>query len=453
MKPRNKHERRIVELSSALRPLTDEQKQWAQDKAFSGYVVRSRRSLYCLECGAKWKEENSLHLNILKVCTCPECDKELKFREGPNETHYMDAEYMAFISVKNDFQVIRIAKCHKHMKKKLAARYCISEVLQQWIDPNGNLTVMAKSINGQSFYRDSWIDSSELSIKNTIGSNNTYDYRGSAYNVSPYLVHPKRKILPIIKRNGFKGHFYGISPRRLFLNLIHSAYSETLLKAGQIELLKIHCYDGGRNTTKYWNSIKICIRNGYIVKNPSDWFDTLSLLDRFGKDLLNPKYVCPPILRKSHDYWVEKKRLQDKRKKDEDRRARIQSAQKRYYKTHGKYIGLEFTSEDITVKFLKHVQQFADTGDKLKHCIFTNEYYEKKESVCFAAYHNQILVETVEFSPESMKVIQSRGQNNLPSPHHDKIMALVNENALNIRNYGKSKRRPESFQGQQRDSA
>lgn len=449
MKPRNKHERRIVELSSTLRPLTDEHKQWAIEKSFVGSVARSRNTLFCLECGSSWKEENSLHTNIAG-CTCPECVTELKIRPETSGPLYTDMEYMAFLNVKDGFQVVRIAKCYKYMKKSQKPRYFVDEVLQQWINESGNLTIMAKNLMGQSAYIDTWIHTSDLSIKN---QNTAWYGENSAYSVNPYLVHSKRQVIPILKRNGFKGKFHGLSPRRLFLNLINSTYAETLIKAKQFRLLQAHCIDGGRRTTKYWNTIKICIRNGYVVKSPDDWFDMLSLLAHFEKDLLNPKYVCPADLHKAHNYWVFKKQTQDKKKKDAERRATVQKAQKKYQKSHGRFIGLEFSSGDITVKFLSHVQQFIDAGDLLHHCIFTNEYYKKEKSVCFGAYHKDTLVETVEFDLVEKRINQSRGKNNNPTEFNGQIVDLVMSNVVKILNHGNPKRNPKSLQGQQRCSA
>jgi hypothetical protein len=62
---------------------------------------------------------------------------------------------------------------------------------------------------------------------------------------------------------------------------------------------------------RYWNSIKICIRNNYQIKDATIWFDTVRLLDHFDKDLLSTKYVCPDDLHKAHNKLVAKKRTQD----------------------------------------------------------------------------------------------------------------------------------------------
>lgn len=423
MKARNKYERRIVELSSALNPLTEEQKNWAIEKSFFGSVARSRKTLFCLECGSSWREENSLHTNIAG-CICPNCNKDLKIRMEPTSTVYSDKEYMAFLDVIDGFQVIRIVKCIKFMRKRFSSEISVDEVLQQWIDENGKTTIMAKNLLGQTAYVDTWINSSELSIKN---SSSQY----LAYSVKPYLVHPKIKVIPIIKRNGFKGNFHHIAPRKLFSNLINNPIAETLIKAKEYNLLKYYCAEP-RYINRFWNSIKICIRNVYKIKNPGDWFDMLILLEFFGKDLSNPKYICPSNLHKAHQYWVEKKRIWQKKKTDRERFEKIQDAQIEYKQTHGKYFGLQFQEKDITIKFLKTIQEFAEAGDILKHCIFENEYYENKHSLCFVAYYKNKLVETIEFNINTIRIEQSRGLNNKRSNYNAQIVQLIESNTDKI---------------------
>jgi hypothetical protein len=426
MKPRNKYERRIVELSSALKPLSNNQINWAKENSFDYSVARSRNSLYCLECSANWKEENRLHTDLVG-CICPNCNKDLKIRKEPTSIVYSDKEYMAFIDVIDGFQVIRIVECIKFMRKKYSSEISVDEVLQQWIDQNGKVAIMAKNLLGQSAYADTWISSSELSIKDS----NTYYGEKMAYSVNPYLVHPKIKVIPIIKRNGFKGNFHHIAPRKLFSNLINNPVAETLIKAKEYNLLKYYCAEP-RYTNHFWNSIKICIRNGYKIKNPGDWFDLLILLEFFGKDLSNPKYICPINLHKAHQYWVEKKRLWQKRKTDRERLEKIQEAQLKYEQSHSKYFGLQFSEKDITIKFLKNVQDFAVAGDILKHCIFENEYYEKKNSLCFASYYKNQLVETIEFNIEEIRVEQSRGLNNKASNYNNQIIQIIESNKSKI---------------------
>jgi hypothetical protein len=84
-----------------------------------------------------------------------------------------------------------------------------------------------------------------------------------------------------------------LTPFDLFRTLLSDSRAETLLKAGQTSLLEFFAGNGFNRIDNYWASIRICIRNAYIVEDVSLWRDYIDLLRFFGKDLHNAQYVCP----------------------------------------------------------------------------------------------------------------------------------------------------------------
>lgn len=78
---------------------------------------------------------------------------------------------------------------------------------------------------------------------------------------------------------------------------------ETLLKVGQIEMFR-HFIRSNADINEYWAALKICIRNGYEITNPSEWCDYIRLLKHFGMDIQNSKYVCPKDIVSNHDKLV-----------------------------------------------------------------------------------------------------------------------------------------------------
>ena len=97
-----------------------------------------------------------------------------------------------------------------------------------------------------------------------------------------------------------------------FFRLISTdSTAETLLKAGQYELLRMFCAGKGYEIKRTWPTIKICMRNNYVVKDASMWFDYLDLLGDEGKDLRNAHYVCPDNLNSAHDFYIERKRRKE----------------------------------------------------------------------------------------------------------------------------------------------
>ena len=199
------------------------------------------------------------------------------------------------------------------------------------------------------------------------------------------------------------------------------------MKTDQVELLKyFDKYPVYIND--YWQSIKICIRDNFKIADPSIWFDYLSLLKYFGKDLSNPKYVCPVDVKLAHDRLVIKKREQDRKLKLIELREKIEEEQEEYEKQKGRFFNLLITDGEIIVKPLVSVEEYMIEGDLLNHCIFTNEYYKKDKSLILSARINNAPVETIELSLDNFSVVQSRGINNQITEYHDRILNLVNEN-------------------------
>ena len=67
-----------------------------------------------------------------------------------------------------------------------------------------------------------------------------------------------------------------------------------------------------------------------------------------------------------------------------------------------------------------------DEGAELHHCLFSNEYYLKENSLILSATIEGKRIETIEVSLDTLQVIQSRGVCNQNSPYHEQIVNLVN---------------------------
>jgi hypothetical protein len=87
----------------------------------------------------------------------------------------------------------------------------------------------------------------------------------------------------------------------------------------------------------------------------------------------------------------------------------------------------------VTIKVLENVQDFMQEGDILQHCIFTNEYFKRKNSLLFSAHIDNTPVETIEVSLSKMEITQCRGMKNKFSKHHKIILSLMKKNLFQIR--------------------
>ncbi len=185
------------------------------------------------------------------------------------------------------------------------------------------------------------------------------------------------------------------------------------------------------NLHEYWNSIKICNRNGYHIADASMWCDLLRLLRHFGKDTHCPKYVCPTDLKKAHDRLVRKREEQIERERAEQRREQLVKDEMNYLKSKGKFFGLVFTDSQILVKVIESVAEMQLEGKLMHHCV--GDYHNRENSLIFSATIDGEHIETVEVSLTTFKVVQSRGLCNRYSKYHDRIINLVESNSEIIR--------------------
>ena len=184
---------------------------------------------------------------------------------------------------------------------------------------------------------------------------------------------------------------------------------------------------------RYWASVKICIRNGYTISDGSMWCDTIDLLRHFGKDTNSPKYVCPTDLKAEHDKLMEKRNRQREREQLKERRQEAKKHEKEYRKLKSKFFGIAFTDGTLNIRVLESVAEFAEEGTIMHHCVWSNSYYLKKNSLILSATIDGVRIETVEVSLKTFQVVQSRGVCNSNTEYHDRIIHLVDSNMNLIR--------------------
>lgn len=420
MKAKTKIQIEIADLMVKLPEISEKQMQFSQEKCMSNWMVHSRKTFYCLDCGHSWKGEQYLGTSIVGE-DCPVCGKLLKLAKSYNG-NFSERSYFSILTTIKNFQVIRIFMVEKNCKKLHRATFSHQEVIQHWIREDGKSEFLSKNVQGMSMYYDQWAHGSEISFHN---------YRGGYSSTSRFQIEgdifPSKRILPSLKRNGFKGSFYGIRPQELFPYLLGNNKAETLLKAGQISLFK-HGVSHADSIQKYWTSIRIAMRKGYIVKDASMWIDTLELLEYFGKDLHNAHYVCPENIKVLHNDLMNKKKAILDREAYEKKKAKAEKEQKAYAEAMGKFFDLLFADSEITIAPLRSVEEFIKEGETLHHCVYTNEYYKKHDSLILSARIDQKPVETIQINLKNMTITQSRGLQNQPTAYHEKIINLVNQN-------------------------
>ncbi|MFH6999384.1 PcfJ domain-containing protein [Flavobacterium sp. FlaQc-57] len=424
MKPHTTIEKHIVALSQSLAPITPEMQSWAEKNIFLKWGALSRGKFHCLDCGHAWKPQ--CETKSLKFTKCTSCKGKLKMYQY-NQVLFKEIEYSAVVTKASEFQIVRIICSHKLMKKNNLPTFYHKEVMQHWIDPKGEVRTLSLSTNPFSQAYDSWQYYSNLEIR-------PKDFQNSPkYRINPYRIYPKIKILPILKRNGFKKAFYTIKPQVLLSSLLKDSYTETLLKTTKTRLLRYYLESPDQQIRNNWQAVKICLKNNYTISDFGIWEDYLDLLRWFKKDICSALLICPNDLNGEHDKLVQKKQEVQRKKYLLQMRAEIKEAQILYAEQKKQFFGLCFTQADITITVLENVRQFMEEGDNLRHCVFTNEYFKKNDSLLFSARIDNTPLETIEVSLSKMEVSQCRGLKNKNSKHHKVILNLINRNLYQIR--------------------
>ena len=421
MKPKTKLQILVDRLSLSLPELTEKQKKYAFTKGMEYFAFRTKKEVICLECAHQWPDKTNATEWI-----CPKCGKKLKQGENRKWTR-KDAEYFGITTTIQGFQILRLFYVERYCKKGKEAEYFIKEAVQNWVSPNGKIIVRARLAACYSFQQDLWNWGSELEIRGTFYGR---------YNLDPYVMYPVRRYSKYVIRNGFKGDCHGSTSTDFFSRILSDPKAETLLKAGQFEMLKKL---DSKSLLSYWPSIKICLRNNYYISDPGIWCDHIRLLQFFNKDILNAKFVCPEDLHEAHNKLIAKKQKADSLIKYAKLKAQITASEKGFKKLKGKFFGLQFVDGEIKVAVINSVKGYFDEGVAMQHCLFNNEYYTKKDTLIFSATKNDTRLETVEVSLSKLEVLQCRGLNNKSTEYHDRIVDLVRANVNDIKKIARAK--------------
>lgn len=417
MKPRNKFEKAVLAESKHLRPITKTQSKWAFRECINHFAYRlpKGRTTY-MGCGHSWVMNKHS-----ETCTCPHCRAKLRVKET-FQRKLQQKHYFTTLTACGEYQVLRMFLLVAEMEKGSKAEYYALEIGQYWWNAQGRKALVAiQRILGH--YVDTFSFCAPMAIRN---DNEAYRY--AAY--SP--TYPKFKASDTLRRNGFKDDFHDIPPTILISSLLSDSRAETLMKAGRTDHLR-YFLANKRTFEELWQSYKIANRNGYEITDISLWCDYVDMLRRLGKDIHNPKFLCPTHLKAEHDRRHEELLRLREREEIEQKQKKAMEDENRFRELKSKFFGIHFTDGTIQVHVLESVQEHLEEGVSMHHCVFSNEYYLKEDSLILSATIEGKRIETIEVSLKSLEVVQSRGICNKNTEYHDQIVNLVNANRRLIR--------------------
>ena len=417
MKPRNKKQERILAMSEQLRPLSDAQMQWALNYTINHFAYRLKNGkAVCLKCGHEWNASDG-------VCRCPHCGISLEVKTTKERVR-KDKSYFNIITAKGGYQIIRMFLMSVELRKGMVAEPSFQEIGQYWLDENGNATVVGlrRTIG---WYVDSFDYCSKLELRR---DNDAFQF------IADQWVYPRIKVTDTIKRNGFDGHTYDINPLTLFKELLSNPKAETLMKSGDVEMLRYLCHSpfNADEIDFYWKSIKVAKRAGFEFEDAQMWMDYIKMLERMGKDLHSPVLVAPHDLKTAHDLYsakVERQRIKQQREED---RKKAETDEAKFEELKGRYIGLVMTDGEIVIHTLNSVAEYYDEGSRQHICVGSAGYYLKENSLVFTAKIKGQTIATIEISLSDYSIIQCRAFANKVCKYQDRIAKIIKDNTKMI---------------------
>ena len=437
MKPKTRIQKEVARLSATLSPISDAQFEWAYKHCIEHIAYRTKNgTMTCSDCGHVWHSKSAL-ADSLCGCRCPICGAELKVQETRRRT-LNQTRYFSVITTFKGFQVIRVSQVRYVSRKGEPMQFYCHEVVQRWISSEGKVVDMALLRGFQFYYCDVWALDSGMEVR---PHNSLYDEV-----VAWSDVYPRKSFIPQLKRNGFKGDFHGVYPVTLFKALLSDPRIETLMKAGEIEEMK-YFLSNRTSADNLWASYLIAKRHHYKINNIGMWCDYLMMLKNLGKDIRNPKNICPQDFIEAHDRanrMIDAKR--DKAIAERMRQAEIaqrereqqqllqeKEREEEFKALKSKFFGLVISDNEICVKVLESIEEYYEEGTKQDICVFGAGYYRKENTLILSARIDGQIVETVEVDLRTLKVVQCHGKYNKDTEYHDRIINLVNSNAKLIR--------------------
>ena len=320
--------------------------------------------------------------------------------------------------------------------------YRFTEVFQNWIAEDGKEVIVGHGCaRGINYFH--WKFEEPMSIRqHNDGGSGVYVFE-DVYAVEGNYLYPRMSFTPILRRNGMSAALMrsrDADPLVLTRRLLTDPFVEELVKCGQRAVLVYWLNSGGliADRTRWQHAIRICVRNGYIVRDAGLWFDMLDACRELGLDTHSPKYVCPSDMGKMHDRLMARVAKVRQEKELQKKRKELNAFERSYAKRMGKYFGLSFSESGVSIKPLRSVSEFIDEGQAMHHCVCDMGYYDAKRhpnSLILSARDADSgeRIETIEVNTKNWYVVQSRGVCNGDSDRHAEILRMMDEFMPQIR--------------------
>ena len=294
--------RLVLEMSKHLRQLTQKEKDYARSIFPASGYYKKDGEVWCHCCGhVEHQLPGMLDIDLEVGYQC-RCLQHLVLEYQPRKENLTEAKYYSVVQTYNKWQVIRTFDVHRINRKNYPTEYSIREVYQNWVSPDGEEIIISKRYSrGYNFFH--WYYDTEYTIKQHNASCSGYYAFEDVFDVRDNYFYPQYNITKKLHKYGWCKALEKlpyVSVVECMKTLLTSGHAETVVKQGQYDVF-LYMVREKLHELQYMPSLNICHRNKYVISDASMYFDMLSFLERTGKDIRNPKYICPDDLYKAHE--------------------------------------------------------------------------------------------------------------------------------------------------------
>lgn len=387
-------------------------------------MYRRRKVFYCSECGSE--------IGVLTQKRCPVC--HTKWTEAVQEEKGRVCGYHMTLEAKGDIQLTRIYRAERTTHYGKAAMKFVWEVERIMYAPTGERRVFARNVNSMTYYYDAFSTSSSIELKREHNNHSGYYYNSAqlrynldlmSYDIRSLTKQWQYKDIPALLED-FK---FNTSA----LRVIAYPWGETMRKTGQEKLFRYMVKEIEQLPNGCQHALNICTRNHYTIDDPSMWLDHLYLLKYLRLDTHNPHYVCPKDLREQHHELLERKKREDERRaalrKERETKMKLAKMEKdkvAYQKRWAKILPLMLSGENLNVRPLQSVDEFAEEGNAMHHCVFANGYYKRENCIILSAKDSDgNRLATIEYNTARNEIVQCRAACNQVPKRDAEIRQLI----------------------------
>ena len=404
--------------------LKEYERKEAINKIFPAHPLVSKSKVYCSHCGSE--------VHVLTQQECPVCHKKWgKAEKVERASRHREREYLCVMTVIEGLQVMRFWCFEYYFKVGRQTDYFVKEVERQFINGQGERQGFSLGTRPFSYAYDEWLWYSKITIKNV-----NHDYISRKMDCRfdlPCEMTVIKQTIPMLRRNGLRKSMHGVwYPTGIVLGLLRKPQVESLWKTGQYDLA-VYSAENNRLSDEDMASVRICHRNHYRVKDARMWLDHLQTLRNIGLDTHNAKYVCPKNLRKAHEEMT--KRLNRQREKAAaERRAkqyaeqlkRMEKDRADYVKRLGDLLTIALKGRNLSIRPLQSVDEFAEEGKVMHHCVFANGYYKQPNTLILSAKDGKgNRLATIEYNTKRYAIEQCRAACNAVPKRDAEIRQLI----------------------------